>query len=101
MAQRNDYQGIRSKEQLESALQELKSEINATGVKAKADYQHIKSFYTPANIYTQLMDGFTPVINLAAIAVDFYDRVRERVTEMRQARSQQTDALTEEQKTEQ
>ncbi|MCQ2110711.1 MAG: hypothetical protein MJY79_04365 [Bacteroidaceae bacterium] len=84
MALKNDYQRIGSREQLEEALRDLKSEINAKGVKTKADYSHLKDFYTPANIYTRIMDGFTPVINLAAIAVDFYDRVRQRVTEMRE-----------------
>ncbi len=94
MARKSNYNDISSREQLEQALRQLDSDINAMEVKTRSDYGHIKSFYTPANIYSQILDGFTPVINLAAMAVDFYERVKKRVAESRQDHSQSTSLPT-------
>lgn len=73
------YSQIRSLSQLDRALDELKGGIEGKSSLMKANYDHAKSFYTPANLFNYTVDKISPMFNLTGIVLELYDRVREDI----------------------
>ena len=73
------YSNIRSLSQLNKALDELNGGIQGKSELMKANYDHAKSFYTPANLFNYAVDKISPMFNLTGLALELYDRVREDI----------------------
>ncbi|MBR6268947.1 MAG: hypothetical protein IKR30_00035 [Bacteroidales bacterium] len=73
------YSNIRSLSQLDKALDELNGGIRGKSELMKANYDHAKSFYTPANLFNYAVDKISPMFNLTGLALELYDRVREDI----------------------
>ncbi|MBO4570679.1 MAG: hypothetical protein J5699_01975 [Bacteroidales bacterium] len=83
MAKNSKYSDIRSMSQLDKALDELKGGIDGKSNLMKANYDHAKSFYTPANLFNYAVDKISPVFNLTGIALELYDRVLDDIDSAR------------------
>lgn len=83
MAKNSKYSNIKSIEDLDRALDGIKSGIDGKSVLMKSDYNHMKSFYTPANLFNYTVDKVSPVFNLTGLALELYDRIKERIDETR------------------
>lgn len=86
MARNNNYGSIESMEQLNNALQSLEENSRVRLDKLASDYRHVKTFYTPANLFNMVVDKVSPVFNLLGMAIDSYDRFRIKLQSYRAKR---------------
>lgn len=84
MAKNSRYSNIKSMEDLDKALEGLNTGIDGKSGLMKSDYNHIKSFYTPANLFNYTVDKVSPVFNLTGVALELYDRIKDRIDETRE-----------------
>lgn len=92
MANKQQLSSIKTLKQLDEAIANLDRDFDANKAKLKADYEYVKLFYSPVNLYNYILDKVSPSFNLIGLSLDLYDRLSERYAEFtarRRARAAQ------------
>ena len=84
---KSEFAGIRTLKELDAASRRVEAQLRRTGDSVSLSARQARSFYTPANLYSHLMDKVTPAISIAGFITDLYDRIRENINERRARRT--------------
>lgn len=81
MANKQQLSTIKTLKQLDEAIANLDRDFDANKAKLKSDYEYVKLFYSPVNLYNYILDKVSPSFNLIGLSLDLYDRLSERYAE--------------------
>lgn len=81
---------MNSLQQLRQARVELKCLVEFKEKELGMTAKSARDFYSPANLIKQLVSHVTPLVSLAGLAIDVYDRIMERINAHEAARPQQS-----------
>lgn len=79
---------INNLQDLRLAKAETRMKRDKVSAELNSRISFVKDYYSPSGIVNRVMDKVAPVIDVAGIAVDIYDRIHSSIVKRRERKSQ-------------